>query len=167
MGKNWTYPLKQRALEPIAGSARHFGAEREGTNRIHAGVDLITDTNGKWKVYACTSGKVYSFDTDFFKDGVGQITIKNDDGSWIRYGECNATNLRVGQAISQGQEIGYVPSNGKNAMIHFEVYAGDSSGELTDTSNSSNYLHVTPRNYQRRPDLVDPTFVENLPIFTG
>ena len=48
-------------------------------------------------------------------------------------------------------------------MIHFEVYSGKATGSLTDTSNST-YDHVPNKNYQRRKDLCDPSFVQNLPL---
>ncbi len=158
---NWRYPLSFKT-EP--GSAGYFGDARSN-GRIHAGIDLYTKGNGKnytnAPVYACESGIVVETTSDFLYAGVGSIAIKHADGSVIRYGEVNGT---VSGNVTKGQVIGYVPTNrAGNAMIHFEVYAGTASGGLTNSQNMT-YDYVPAKNYKRRRDLCDPSFVQSLPL---
>lgn len=161
----WIYPLAFRAYP---GSAGHFGDGRSN-GRTHAGIDLFTVGNGvnhvNAPVYACQSGKVKELTNDFLEAGVGQISVKNIDGSWIRYGEVNALNgINIGDDVTKGQQIGYVPTNSAgNAMIHFEVFVGTYEGPLSDTSNTK-YDFVPAKTYRRRSDLYDPSFIQNIPI---
>ena len=68
-----------------------------------------------------------------------------------------AEGIHKGVKISEGQVIGYVGKLTHNAMLHFEMYKGDTHGSLTDAKNSANYAYVPTLNYMRRSDLLDPT----------
>ena len=97
--------------------------------------------------------------------GLHAIVIKNEDGTntTVRYGEIEPT-VKVGTVVRQGQQIGIIRNNSVNQdhMLHIEVYWGTSSGNLTDHSNPK-YKYVPQRNYVRRSDLMDPTFIRDLP----
>ncbi|WP_156786160.1 hypothetical protein [Caldicellulosiruptor acetigenus] len=48
-----------------------------------------------------------------------------------------------------------------NAMLHLEVYKGDSSGPLTQRNNKT-YKYIPEANYERRSDLINPMDVLRL-----
>ena len=57
------------------------------------------------------------------------------------------------------------PGNG-SAVLHLEHYRGIASGSLfqtTTVAGSQVYDYVTPRMYNRRRDLLDPTDFHRLP----
>jgi len=97
-----------------------------------------------------------------FYPGTMAIEVKNDDGSVIRYGEIKP-NVKVGDKVKQGQVIGKIIRNSKggDAMLHLEVYKGDSSGSLTQKNNKT-YKYVPEANYERRSDLINPMDVLRL-----
>ncbi|WP_307189132.1 M23 family metallopeptidase [Caldicellulosiruptor obsidiansis] len=167
----WIFPLESKNLivaEPTK-EGRQFGAPRD-KSRTHAGVDLLVgyyDENkrkfiGKEnvEVLAMTNGTVTAIYE--FYPGTMAIEVKNDDGSVIRYGEIKP-NVKVGDKVKQGQVIGKIIRNSKggDAMLHLEVYKGDSSGSLTQKNNKT-YKYVPEANYERRSDLINPMDVLRL-----
>ena len=157
---NWVKPIRAPYLDINSGS-RYFGATRSGTSRKHAANDYVCDAGTP--VYAMTGGTVVEFSPDFY-GGTNAIGVQNDDGSVARYCEIR-TALRNGDKVSRGQQIGTVIKNNKGGghMLHLEMYLGTASGSLTNRSNST-YDYIEYKNYQRRRDLIDPAFVQNLPI---
>lgn len=156
---NWVFPVKVGILDP-AGSARYFGASRDGGTRAHAGVDLIPTTGPGATVYAMTSGTVLAYYA--FYMGTYALEVKSDDGTVVRYGEISS-GLRAGARVSKGQAIGSIIRNTSSAasyMLHLEVYMGTSTGSLSQTN--SYYKYVPSRNYVRRSDLIDPMGVIKL-----
>ena len=152
-------------------STASFGSSRSG-GRVHAGCDLYwTDDGG----YAYTSGyhglndnlPIYAvadgviIDYSSFYMGTNELVVDHGDFV-IRYGEVDdgglPGGLTVGSTVQAGQVIGKMGdldmSSGSWSMLHFEIYSGQRSGSLTNTSNWS-YLHVPNANYQRRADLMD------------
>ncbi|AZT89634.1 M23 family metallopeptidase [Caldicellulosiruptor changbaiensis] len=164
----WIFPLESKNLIVAnpATDGRQFGAPRDGGTRTHAGVDLLTydkKTNKgvkDAKVLAMTNGTVTAV-YDFYA-GTQAIEIKNSDGSVIRYGEVKS-KVKVGDKVRQGQVIATVIPNTEtgNAMLHLEVYKGDSSGPLTQENNKT-YKYVPQANYKRRSDLINPMDVIRL-----
>ena len=67
--------------------------------------------------------------------------------------------------VKQGQQIAKVGYPSVDPMLHFEVYWGSESGELSDPKNSE-YPFVPAefksKKFQRRKDLLDPTQYLNL-----
>lgn len=129
-----------------------FGATRDD-GRTHAACDLVVKRGTP--VYAVDSGKI-SFVRNFYL-GTDEIVIKHP-GFTVRYGEVERgkfpPNIAEGKDVQLGQLIGWV---GKLGMLHFEMYKGTEEGYPTQKWNKTNYKFVTPGNYQRRPDLIDPT----------
>ena len=163
---------KRNTYSGESNNGRRFGEARNG-GRIHAGCDLLAPY--ETGVKSIESGEVI-YIGDFYL-GTKQLQIKH--GNYIvRYGEIKdvVPGLRVGDQVSKGQVVAKVgrfqpdPDHQPNlwySMLHIEMYGNTSlnisQNPLTDTSNSSNYENVTPRNYQRRRDLLDPTsFLDTL-----
>jgi len=152
-------------------SSASFGAGRDG-GRIHAGCDLYWTNddgydyrsgyhslNDNLAIYAVADGTIIDYSP--FYMGTNELVV--DHGEFvIRYGEVDdgglPNGLGVGSDVSAGQKIAEMGdlqmSSGSWSMLHFEIYSGERSGSLTNTSNGS-YLHVPNANYQRRADLLD------------
>ena len=153
--KNWTLPLKDD-FRPITGS-RKFGSSRDNGNRQHGGIDFVADSGTI--VYAMTSGTVLQ--TYLFYAGTWAVEVENEDGSIVRYCEI-VPSVKAGDRIEQQDAIGtIVRSNENTVMCHIELYYGDCSGALTQRKNKT-YTYVENGNYQRRADLLDPTFLIDL-----
>ena len=97
-----------------------------------------------------------------FYGGMQAIAIQHADGSIARYCEIS-TDLRKGSTVTKGQQIATVAKSniGGDTMLHLEIYMGTATGGLTNTSNTT-YDYVPNKNYSRRRDIVDPSFVLDL-----
>ena len=155
---NWKRPVRKSILT-VVGTGRAFGASRSG-GRKHAGIDWYVSNGNNTPVYAMESGKVVEYCANFY-GGLSAVAIQHSDGSVARYCEIR-TSLRKGDNVTKGQEIGKIKKNNidSGTMLHLEVYMGTASGSFTNRDNKT-YDWVTG-NYQRRRDLVDPTFLLNL-----
>lgn len=153
----WICPVKAPFAE-IVGS-RTFASSRGGGKRAHAGLDLVVPHGTK--VYAVTSGTVQR--VAVFYQNTWAVEVKNDDGSILRYCEI-ATDLKAGDYVKQGDIIGTIlRAESGTEMVHMEVYLGDGEGMLTQTGNNSYNYVDNSKNFQRRSDLIDPTFLKDLP----
>ena len=154
--KTWICPVKV-AFGEVTGS-RTFASSRGGGKRAHAGLDFVAPHGTK--VYAITSGTVQR--VAVFYENTWAVEVLNDDGSILRYCEIS-TSLKAGDRVEQGDIIGTIMrADSGTEMLHMEVYLGDGSGMLTQSSNMT-YSYVTAENYMRRSDLIDPTFLKDLP----
>ena len=140
------FPLLSRPAQSYHTGGRRFGANRSN-GRKHAGCDLIAPIGTP--VRAVEDGEVILF--RYFYHDTYYIAV--DHGQFVvRYGEIAQklpAGVRVGTRVLRGQHIGYIGRlSGGSHMLHFEMYDGSSSGELTDRGNQP---------YQRRQDLIDPT----------
>ena len=156
----WVYPLGTRHTAAI-NNGREFGASRSG-GRAHAGIDLLQVPGTA--VIACTSGTVIEVNRNFY-GGTDAVFFKCDDGHWINFGEISPS-VSAGNKINKGDVIGRLKANnvGGSCMLHIEVYKGDFTGSSAILSNAGkgNYLHVEQRDYKRRMDILDPTFIADL-----
>lgn len=153
----WSYPLENfRSEKPLNGRA--FGASRDDSKRAHAGVDLYAPIGTN--VIAVADGEV--IDIDHFYGGTDEVAVKNDDGIVVRYTELDPL-VKVGDKLKKGDVVGKIIPNNicGSHMLHIEVYEGTETGPLTDRNNE-NYKYVPSANYNRRPDLIDPTFVSEI-----
>lgn len=154
--KTWICPVKA-AFGEVVGS-RTFASSRGGGKRAHAGLDFVAPHGTK--VYAITSGTVQR--VALFYQNTYAVEVKNDDGSILRYCEIS-TSLKAGDRVEQGDIIGTIlRADGGTEMLHMEVYFGDGEGMLTQSGNMA-YSYVSAKNYMRRSDLIDPTFLKDLP----
>lgn len=152
-------------------STGSFGAARSG-GRLHAGCDLYWTNDGGYAyqtsyyqyndntpIYAVADGTITGYSA--FYQGTNALVVDHVDFV-IRYGEVDdgglPGGLQVGSKVTAGQLIAYMGdldmSSGTWSMLHFELFSGELTGSLTNTSNTS-YLHVPDGNYQRRGDLMD------------
>lgn len=154
--ESWTLPLKDE-FESISGS-RKFATSREGGKRAHAGIDFVADADTT--VYAMTAGTVIQVYT--FYENTQAVEVQNDDGSILRYCEISSA-VKAGDKVKQGDIVGTIMrATGGTEMLHLELYRGNASGGLTQRSNKK-YMYVNgDYNYQRRSDLMDPTFLKDL-----
>jgi murein DD-endopeptidase MepM/ murein hydrolase activator NlpD len=154
--KTWICPVKDEFGEVVG--SRTFASSRGGGKRAHAGLDFVAPHGTK--VYAITSGTVQR--VAVFYQNTWAVEVLNDDGSILRYCEI-ATELKVGDYVQQGDIIGTIlRANSGTEMLHMEVYYGDGEGMLTQSGNKT-YKYVSEKNYMRRSDLLDPTFLKDLP----
>ena len=133
-----------RITFPLVGPSsyhRGFGDCRDGCERSHAGVDIMTQG---WKgvpVVAAHSGKVVHITRDSELSGVS-IRIRARGGWETRYVHLNndtpgtddgfgnglAPGLAVGDYVSEGQLIGWVGDSGNaeesSPHVHFEIRSG-------------------------------------------
>lgn len=154
--KSWVLPLVED-FKSITGS-REFASLRDKGNRAHAGIDFVAAAGTT--VYAMTSGTVLQVYT--FYESTKAVEVQNDDGSILRYCEI-LPDVKAGDKVEQGDIIGTIMrATGGTEMLHLELYRGDASGGLTQRSNKE-YMYVDSNyNFQRRSDLMDPTFLQDL-----
>jgi murein DD-endopeptidase MepM/ murein hydrolase activator NlpD len=147
--RDYLFPVLQKPTDSYRTGMRRFGASRSG-GRLHAACDIYR-TQGE-PVVAVSDGIVVRGRYAFY-EGTYAIEIRNSDGKVIRYGEVTgkaAAGVVTGATIRKGQIVGYVGkvnSNCCSPMLHFEMYAGTSTGSLTQGGNK----------FQRRSDLMDAT----------
>ena len=157
---NWVKPVRATYLT-IPGTGRRFGASRSNGARAHAGIDYYVRGGNGTPVYAMQSGKVIEYIGNFYY-GTSAVAVQHTDGSIIRYAEISSS-LRVGNKVTQGQQIGKIKANTLDGgtMLHLELYLGTASGSFTNRSNTR-YDYASGTKYQRRRDLVNPEFLLKL-----
>jgi murein DD-endopeptidase MepM/ murein hydrolase activator NlpD len=169
--------------------ARAFGSSRGA--RAHAGCDLYapagepiyaiedgTITNYYdyyWQTFALVvnhNGTIVLYgEVQPPKSGHG-YTGTDIPSENLRNGLAN--NLSVGSSVKKGQHIAYVGQlrqldkktskrvNYKDTMLHFEMYKGNATGNLTQPSNKT-FDNVPMKNYMRRKDLLNPKeYIDNM-----
>ena len=158
--QSWTLPLKAEFGEVVG--SREFASSRSSGKRAHAGIDFVAPHGTK--VYAITSGTVQR--VALFYQNTSAVEVVNDDGSVLRYCEIK-TSLEAGDKVKQGDLLGTIlRAESGTEMLHMEVYLGDGEGMLTQGSNRAYTYLETDKHFQRRGDLLDPTFLKDLPIFS-
>lgn len=165
-GWNSVEELKSYALanwvKPLRGSVTvtdTFGSPRDD-GRKHAAVDLWTGS-GLTPVYAMTDGEVIKYSYNYY-GGTDLLLVRSNDGSVLAYGEISST-LHVGDKVSAGQQIATLKVNNytNTQCLHLELYFGTAGNEYVfNGGNMGNeYWYIESGNYQRRRDLLDPTFL--------
>jgi len=146
IGATFRFPLQRRPSLSYKTGGRYFGAPRSN-GRLHAGCDLIAPAGTE--ILAVADGVLGA--SYAFYSGTDALEVEHTGGFVVRYGEISglAAGLRRGSRVTRGQLIAYVGRLASgSSMLHFELYRGTSSGNLTVRSNPP---------YQRRADLLDPT----------
>lgn len=158
--QTWTLPVKVTFGEVVG--SREFASSRSSGKRAHAGIDFVAPHGTK--VYAITSGTVQR--VALFYQNTSAVEVVNEDGSILRYCEIK-TSLQAGDKVNQGDLIGAIlRADSGTEMLHMEVYLGDGDGMLTQGGNYAYTYLDTNKRFQRRSDLLDPTFLKDLPIFS-
>ena len=148
------FPLFQPPTLSWLTGGRSFGAPRTPT-RLHAACDLLNPYQAK--IRAVADGVVIQSPYPFYL-GTNALEIHHPGVGTIRYGEIDphrTVYLKGGDHVKRGDVIAHVGRlDGSGAsMLHFELYSGKASGQLTVYSGP----------YQRRSDLENPTsFVTKL-----
>lgn len=109
-----------------------FGEDRK--THKHAGIDISTKGASGIAALSVMDGEVVYRNT---KGGYGNtIIIRNDDGYYCLYGHLNsyASNLKPGDRVKAGQQIGVVGSTGNSTgnHLHFEVRRESENGPAVD-----------------------------------
>src|SRR5262249_52442335 len=103
------------------------------------------------EIYAVEDGMVVRGPYGFYHNGVKALEFKlKSSGRIVRYCEIRdaAPGVHVGSTLKEGDLIAIVGMMNKDSMLHFEMYEGTATGDLTDRSS---------KGFARRKDLMDPT----------
>ncbi len=120
---------------PVARGAKQYissgyGMRKDpfhGKQRFHGGIDIATAPGTA--VLASADGVVSAIGA---KGGFGNhVSITHRDGSVSMYGHLRDENVRVGQHVRQGQQIGQVGSTGRSTGPHLD-YRVKQSGQTID-----------------------------------
>lgn len=109
-----------------------FGEDRK--THIHQGIDISTNRASGIAALSVMDGEVVYMNT---KGGYGNtVIIKNNDGYYCLYGHLDsyASNLKPGDRVKAGQQIGVVGSTGNSTgkHLHFEVRRESENGPAVD-----------------------------------
>ena len=144
------FPFKFMPKASYKGGHRYFGAPRDHGRRKHAGCDLLAPVGTP--VFAVAPGIIITH-KDFYL-GTWYLAVDHDEFV-VRYGEIDKklpSGIRVGSRVQAGTLIAQVGcmKGTKSSMLHFEMYSGAESGNLTVKGKAGGA-------FQRRADLMDPT----------
>jgi murein DD-endopeptidase MepM/ murein hydrolase activator NlpD len=103
---------------------------------IHRGIDISTFRCGD-PIVATADGVVVTVDYDPVNFG-NYVIIKHKHGFYTRYAHMQASAVRVGQHVQQGEVIGYIGNTGKTTgpHLHYEVHVG------SDIVDPYKYLNI-------------------------
>ncbi|MEU2871868.1 M23 family metallopeptidase [Streptomyces olivoreticuli] len=101
-----------------------FGISGNMWANKHSGQDLVVDSGTSVK--AVHGGTVVKAGSNGGGDGPAYgnaIVIKHDDNTYSQYAHLSQVEVRVGQAVTTGQEIGLSGSTGNSSgpHLHFEI----------------------------------------------
>lgn len=110
---------------------------------FHAGIDIKNGSGTP--IYAAYAGVVEKAGWNGVSGRSGQfVLIRNPDGERQYYGHLSVINVRVGQRVVQGQQIGGMGATGNvtGVHLHFEVWGAD--GKTRNPRVDFNAHGVTP-----------------------
>ena len=143
----------------------HFGAPRSGGFPLHGACDLIVPAGTG--VRAIQAGRIirfYSFVTYSCADGATTTWAMDvaHERFMARYGEISPNlpaGIRVGMDVEEGQTIATVGIQCGGSMLHFELFDDPGRMSYLTEPDPKKYLYVAQGHYERRNDLLDPTFL--------
>jgi len=106
---------------PLPGGTRTQGIH--GTN----GVDLAVPNASRPPIVAAAGGEVIIALEGGWNGGYGSyVVVRHDNGSQTLYAHMSSVSVGKGQAVNQGQVIGYVGNTGRSSgpHLHFEIRGG-------------------------------------------
>ncbi|MFF4607638.1 M23 family metallopeptidase [Streptomyces sp. NPDC001339] len=119
----WVTPLDKYTL----GST--FGLAGNMWSHSHSGQDFVASSGTPVK--AVHGGTVVKAGLNIDGPAYGNaIVIKHDNGMYSQYAHLSSVQIKVGQNVSTGQQIGLVGSTGNSTgpHLHFEVRTGPNYG---------------------------------------
>jgi murein DD-endopeptidase MepM/ murein hydrolase activator NlpD len=178
------FPLTFVPQDDFTRGGLAFGANRGSLD--HAGCDLVAPAGtqvlsmydgtiwymGTFFVSYPKSGPDVSYlgNSDLCQDAmilnVGWVTYElaviSDDVGIIRYGEVAPTfppGIGFGTKVKAGQHIAWVGPQFGGTMLHLEVFDDPGRRDRLTQMGNKHYRFVPAKNYNRRDDLQDPTFM--------
>lgn len=114
--------------------------------RMHSGLDIVSDIGGKFPVYAVGGGQVVR-SRQVAKIGCkdqtwqwGQyVAVRQYDGKTVYYCHLSKRNVKAGEVISAGQQIGISGSTGYSTGIHLHFEVRNAKGIAI---NAADYLGI-------------------------
>ena len=115
--QKWIWPVASKTITSSYGWRTHPIFKDK---RFHDGID-ISENNNK-PIWAVASGTILKAQ---WKEGYGNyVEIDHGNGLHSFYGHLNSYNVKIGDYVQQGQEIGKVGSTGYSTgnHLHFGVF---------------------------------------------
>ena len=113
---------------------------------MHSGLDIVSDVGGKFPVYAVVGGRVVrsrQVAKVGCKDNTWQwgqyVAVRQYDGKTVYYCHLSKRNVKAGEVISAGQQIGISGSTGYSTGIHLHFEVRNSKGIAI---NAADYLGI-------------------------
>ncbi len=113
---------------------------------MHSGLDIVSDVGGKFPVYAVVGGRVVrsrQVAKIGCKDNTWQwgqyVAVRQYDGKTVYYCHLSKRNVKAGEVISAGQQIGISGSTGYSTGIHLHFEVRNSKGIAI---NAADYLGI-------------------------
>jgi murein DD-endopeptidase MepM/ murein hydrolase activator NlpD len=140
-----TFPLRFVPSRSYKDTGTGFGTKREaiGPGILHPACDLVAPVGSD--VLAVDDGFIIRGPYYFY---LGSYAIEVQHKFFIvRYGEIKNEPIK-NRNVNRGDVIGHVANVGQGYMLHFEMFAGRLTGDLTQKTDPP---------WNRRRDLLDPT----------
>lgn len=114
--------------------------------RMHSGLDIVSDVGGKFPIYAVGGGRVVrsrQVARTGCKDNTWQwgqyVAVQQYDGKTVYYCHLSKRNVKAGEVISAGQQIGISGSTGYSTGIHLHFEVRNAKGVAI---NAADYLGI-------------------------
>jgi murein DD-endopeptidase MepM/ murein hydrolase activator NlpD len=136
-GKYWPMPQSYSKKVPKKGADGSFKINNEYKKMkiLHTGIDIYCPPGSKvLAIENCKITEIGQFtgapESPRWRK-TWHVTVKNDSGNIIVYGEVRKPKLKVGLKIKAGQIIGYIavvewaknePNKRDRSVLHFELY---------------------------------------------
>jgi len=117
----WPVPCSMRVTSRYGNRSDPF----TGVTTYHSGIDIDGFGNDGQAVIAADGGTVITASSN---SGYGNYVIIDHGSTKTVYAHLSGFAVGAGQAVSQGQTIGYLGATGRatGTHLHFEVYVGES-----------------------------------------
>lgn len=114
------WPVQGKLTDGFGSRSNPFGGQ---SSEFHAGQDIAAPAGTS---VAVTAGGTVEFAGRM--SGYGQVVVvDHGDGIHTRYGHLSSIDVRVGQLLKSGEQVGCVGSTGRatGPHLHYEVRIGD------------------------------------------
>ena len=120
--EGFSWPLPDTAPGRITSGFGHRSDPLSGESRSHGGLDIAAPRGTP--VLSLARGRVVRAGTSSSFGNL--VEIEHDDGVRTRYAHQDRLDVRVGDLVEAGEQIGAVGSTGRStgAHLHLEVHVG-------------------------------------------